>query len=81
MKISDPEKNQEAINAIQELEDVQSAVEVNGQINIRALDAVGKLPRIIDKVESLELNVVDLSMRQNTLEDVFIDLTGTGLRE
>ncbi|NYB51949.1 MAG: ATP-binding cassette domain-containing protein [Methanobacteriaceae archaeon] len=81
MKISDSLKNQEVINAVKELEDVQSVVEVNGQINIRALDAVGKLPLIMDKIETLEVRVIDLAMRQNTLEDVFIDLTGTGLRE
>ncbi|BDZ71854.1 ABC transporter ATP-binding protein [Methanobacterium petrolearium] len=81
MKISDPEKNQEVITAVRKLEDVQSVVEVNGQINIRALDVVGKLPRIMAEVEILGVRVVDLSMRQNTLEDVFIELTGTGLRE
>ncbi len=81
MKISDPEKNKEVIDAVNQLEDVQSVVEVDDLINIRALDAVGKLPRIMDKIESIGVHVVDLSMRQNTLEDVFIDLTGTGLRE
>ena len=56
-------------------------VEVNSQINIRARDAVGKLPLIMDELKHFGLRVVDLSVRQNTLEDVFIDLTGTGLRE
>lgn len=56
-------------------------VQVNTQINIRARDAVGKLPLIMDELKQLGLRVVDLSVRQNTLEDVFIDLTGTGLRE
>ncbi len=32
-------------------------------------------------VEKLNVRVVDISVRQNTLEDVFIDITGTGLRE
>lgn len=81
MKISEPGKNHDVINAVKELEGVHSVVEVNGQINIRALDAVGKLPRIMDEVESLGVRLVDLSVRQNTLEDVFIDLTGTVLRE
>lgn len=81
MKISDPDKNQEVINAIKKLEGIYSVVEVNDQINIRSLDAVSKLPRIMDELEHLGVRVVDLSVRQNTLEDVFIDLTGTGLRE
>lgn len=81
MKISDPDKNQEVINAIKKLEGIYSVVEVNDQINIRSLDAVSKLPRIMDELEHLGVRVVDLSVRQNTLEDVFINLTGTGLRE
>jgi ABC-2 type transport system ATP-binding protein len=32
-------------------------------------------------VEELGIRVEDLSVHQNTLEDVFIELTGTGLRE
>ena len=81
MKISDPDKNQEVINIIKKLEGIYSVVEVNDQINIRSLDAVSKLPWIMDELEHLGVRVVDLSVRQNTLEDVFIDLTGTGLRE
>jgi ABC-2 type transport system ATP-binding protein len=81
MKLSDPDKNQEIALALADMEDVHSAVEVDGALNVRALDAVGKLPQIIDRVEKAGGHVLDLSVRQNTLEDVFIDLTGTGLRE
>jgi ABC-2 type transport system ATP-binding protein len=81
MKLSDPNKNQEAINALQGMEQVHSVVEVEDRINVRALDAVGKLPKIMEKVETVGVRIADLSVRQNTLEDVFIDLTGTGLRE
>lgn len=81
MIISDPKKNQEFINSVKKLEGIHSVVQVNTQINIRARDAVGKLPLIMDELKQLGLRVVDLSVRQNTLEDVFIDLTGTGLRE
>ena len=81
MKISNPEKNHEIITAVKKLKDVESVLEVNGQINIRAMDAVGKLPLIMEEIETQGVRVLDLSVRQNTLEDVFIDLTGTGLRE
>jgi len=81
IKLSDPNKNQEAITVLQGVEQVQSVLEVNDRINIRALDAVGKLPRIMEKLETVEVSIADLSVRQNTLEDVFINLTGTGLRE
>ncbi len=81
IKLSDPSKNQDLIAEITEIEDVISVVETDGRIIIRALDSVSKLPKIMSIVEKIDLRVDDLSVRQNTLEDVFIDLTGTGLRE
>lgn len=81
VKLSDPSKNLELITELKEIEDIISVVETDRRINIRALDAVSKLPQIMQLVEKLDLRVDDLSVRQNTLEDVFIDLTGTGLRE
>lgn len=81
MKLSNPDKNQEVINILEDMPDVHSVVEIEDGLNVRALDAVGKLPQIIGRVETTGVYVLDLSVRQNTLEDVFIDLTGTGLRE
>jgi ABC-2 type transport system ATP-binding protein len=81
MKLSDLSLNQDLIKVLADQEDVISVVEVNGRIIIRALNAVGKLPMMMQIVEKLNVRVVDISVRQNTLEDVFIDITGTGLRE
>jgi ABC-2 type transport system ATP-binding protein len=81
MKLSDISKNQDVIRELQDNGDILSVVEVNGRIKIRALNAVGKLPLMMKVVENMDVRVADLSVRQNTLEDVFIDLTGTGLRE
>lgn len=81
MKLSNPALNQEVISVLRDLPDVHSVVEIDDGLNVRALDAVGKLPLIIGRVETTGVYVLDLSVRQNTLEDVFIDLTGTGLRE
>jgi len=81
IKLSDPSKNLELITEIKKIEDIISVIETDGRINIRALNAVSKLPKIMQFVEKIDLRVDDLSVRQNTLEDVFIDLTGTGLRE
>ncbi|MTK64981.1 MAG: ATP-binding cassette domain-containing protein [Methanobacterium sp.] len=81
IKLSDPSKNLELITELEKIEDIISVVETDSRINIRALDAVSKLPQIMKLVEESDLRVDDLSVRQNTLEDVFIDLTGTGLRE
>jgi ABC-2 type transport system ATP-binding protein len=81
MKLSDPAKNEEVVDILALMDGVHSVVKVEDALNVRALDAVGKLPQIIDAVETTGVHVLDLSVRQNTLEDVFIDLTGTGLRE
>jgi ABC-2 type transport system ATP-binding protein len=81
MKISDVSRNQDLINDLSTEKDVISVVEVKGRINIRALNAVAKLPMMMQAVERLDVRVEDISVHQNTLEDVFIDLTGTGLRE
>ena len=81
MKLSDITRNNDLINELAKEKDVISVVEVKGRINIRALNAVAKLPMMMQTVERLNVRVADISVRQNTLEDVFIDLTGTGLRE
>jgi ABC-2 type transport system ATP-binding protein len=81
MKLSDPLRNEDLIQELADQKEIISVHEVNGRINIRALNAVGKLPMMMQTVEKLDLSVADISVRQNTLEDVFIELTGTGLRE
>jgi ABC-2 type transport system ATP-binding protein len=79
--LSDASLNSKVIEKIKGTENVFSILEVDGIINLRALNAMGKLPQIIGDIEETGARMVDLSMRQNTLEDVFIDLTGTSLRE
>lgn len=79
--LSDGKNNEEVINYLQGFDDIISVIELEGKINLRALNAVGKLPKIIGKLEESNISIDDLAIRQNTLEDVFIELTGTGLRE
>ena len=55
--------------------------ETEDKINLILLDAVKKLPDIIHLVENNNSKIIDISIRQNTLEDVFIELTGRQLRE
>ena len=81
MKLSEASKNLDIIQELESNEQILSVVEANGRIHIRALNAVGKLPLMMQAVEKFDVHIADLSVRQNTLEDVFIDLTGTGLRE
>lgn len=48
---------------------------------IRALNAVARLPEILEKLGAAGLQLGEVRIRQNTLEDVFIQLTGRKLRE
>ncbi|MGB9978541.1 ABC transporter ATP-binding protein [Methanobacterium sp.] len=79
--LSDKHNNEEVINYLESFDDIISVVELEGRINLRALNAVSKLPKIIGTLEESNINIDDLAIRQNTLEDVFIELTGTRLRE
>jgi ABC-2 type transport system ATP-binding protein len=50
-------------------------------LTIRALNAVGTLPAILTALENMGLPAGEVRVRENTLEDVFIQLTGRRLRE
>jgi ABC-2 type transport system ATP-binding protein len=81
LTLSNQNSNEDAINYLESLDDILSVVELDGKINLRAFNAVGKLPKIMGILEKSSIMIDDLAVRQNTLEDVFIELTGTGLRE
>lgn len=81
MHLSDPDKNSKVINVLKNLDIIDSVTEVEGKINVRTLNAVGKLPEIMAELQNIDVEVEDLFLRPNTLEDVFIELTGTSLRE
>jgi ABC-2 type transport system ATP-binding protein len=53
----------------------------HGTLTVRALNAVKTLPAILDVLEAAGLAPGEVRVRQNTLEDVFIQLTGRRLRE
>jgi ABC-2 type transport system ATP-binding protein len=55
--------------------------ETTGQLRIQAQDAMGKLPAILEKLRRIGIQPQEMSVRANTLEDVFIQLTGRRLRE
>ncbi|RPI32204.1 MAG: ABC transporter ATP-binding protein [Chloroflexota bacterium] len=53
----------------------------HGVLTVRAPDMVNILPGVIDTLKQAGFPCGDLRLRQNTLEDVFIQLTGRRLRE
>jgi len=77
----DEAKNKGAREALEGMEGIQEVNEIRGRIVVRTLDAVSKFPKIFTLLESIEAGVLDVSLRRNSLEDVFITLTGRGLRE
>jgi ABC-2 type transport system ATP-binding protein len=50
-------------------------------LTVRALNAVGILPALLAGLEAAGLQGDEVRVRENTLEDVFIQLTGRSLRE
>ena len=79
--LNDKTKNRIAREALQGLEGIQEVNEIREKIVVKALDAVNKFPSIFRLLESKNVMVLDVSLRKNSLEDVFITLTGRGLRE
>jgi len=62
-------------------EDVISAQVSANRVVLRCHEAMNRLPDFFSFVEAHESSVRDVRYRGNTLEDVFIDLTGRALRE
>lgn len=47
---------------------------------VRSKDVISKLSRILNYIEEMGVEVENMSIRNTTLEDVFIHLTGRALR-
>ena len=56
-------------------------VEKDGKnIVVRTLNAIAKMPEILNLIEAKDLNAVDVKLTKQSLETVFISLTGKELR-
>ena len=53
----------------------------NNRLSIKRAGVMDILPKAIIALKERDIGVLDVSMRPKTLEDVFIHLTGRGLRE
>ena len=64
------------------LEDLVDAATLLGEtVILRAQGIAGRLPAIVARLEERGVRARDMRLRRSTLEDVFIALTGRGLRE
>ncbi len=81
IKLRDEKLNKKVARAIASIGGIEKSKEVGEKIYVRALNAVNKLSTIFNTIESSGGVVADVKIRKNTLEDVFISLTGRELRE
>jgi ABC-2 type transport system ATP-binding protein len=70
---------QGAVTAITPL--VPKVVAIGNVVVIRGRNLVESLPAILEALRSAGFSFADVRLRQNTLEDVFLTLTGRRLRE
>jgi ABC-2 type transport system ATP-binding protein len=64
-----------------EVKGVIESTNVDGTVRVSVKGASGILPPIVNAAERGGYKVQDLSVEEPTLEDVFINLTGTQLRD
>ncbi|MGZ4908797.1 MAG: ABC transporter ATP-binding protein [Halobacteriota archaeon] len=81
LQLADRRMNERLLRRLRALNGIEEAYELKGRIAVRALNATSRLPDVIDLIEGAGGKVSDISIRGNTLEDVFIYLTGRALRE
>jgi len=81
IELEDKTDTDEIIKLLEKINGINKLYDADGKINIIILDAIKKLPDIIHLIEKNNSKISDISIRQNTLEDVFIELTGRQLRD
>ena len=69
------------LNELKSLEYIHSINLNDETLIMNLLNATNKLPEILKIIESNDSTLKNIIIRQNTLEDVFIELTGRQLRE
>jgi len=78
VKETDRDKRDDIVSRIGRLDFVRWVKKVGkGRIILNGLDGLRKISELIDTVQ---VQMLDISIRKNTLEDVFLDLTGRRLR-
>jgi ABC-2 type transport system ATP-binding protein len=54
---------------------------IDGHLFVRGRDMIDSIPQITESLKSRKIGVREIKLRENTLEDVFIHLTGKKLRD
>ena len=69
-----------ALASLASLEDEAVISGANGALHVRARNAVALIPGIVENLEAAGVPFGEVRLRENSLEDVFIHLTGRRLR-
>ena len=81
LEIAFKDKSTHTRVALDDLEERAIVTMTDEILHIRALDVVNLLPLILEKLTAAGIQPGEVRLRKNTLEDVFIRLTGRRLRE
>jgi len=81
LEIAVKDNNTIVQSALDDLSDRVSVTVLDEILQVRALDIVNLLPLILEKITAAGIQPGEVHLRENTLEDVFIRLTGRRLRE
>ena len=81
LNLKNNKNTDEIIKQLKQIPEAKNIIQDNLKISLNILNAVNKLPNIIHIIENSNNELNDINIRQNTLEDVFIELTGKQLRE
>ena len=81
LSLADPARSEAAVSVVHRLNGVEASAVRDGCIRFQALGAVAMLPGLFSELESRGIDVGNLSLHPNSLEDIFISLTGRGLRD
>jgi ABC-2 type transport system ATP-binding protein len=71
---------EQAVAALAGLNDQAVVSAADGALHVRARNAVALLPMIVENLKAASVPFGEVRLRENTLEDVFIHLTGRRLR-
>jgi ABC-2 type transport system ATP-binding protein len=78
---SSGDKARQACQSLRQLTPQVSLDAAQGALTVRALNVVNLLPAIMEVLAQSDLHCGEVRLRANSLEDVFIQLTGRRLRE
>jgi ABC-2 type transport system ATP-binding protein len=77
----DETSQRQALGALSGLDGQATVTTADGTLHVRARNAVSLLPGIVESLKAAAVPFGEVRLRENTLEDVFIHLTGRRLRQ